>query len=269
MKMKTSEFIRLSGTTPRTLRYYEEKKAIMPTRDTENAYHYYTEEDLIMLWESRSLNSIGISIDDIPFRRENTHTDNILASLTEIQHDLDEKILELERRLKTVISTKHRYEMLEQAADRISDYSYQRIYRLFVNDPAVSSHPAFDETIRKWAGAIPQTKFTMTIDHTQLTGNPDHLLDIKLGLGISQKNAAEAHLPTGDPVVLAPRCSGGMCVLSVADPMNICERDIQPLLNHAQQKQCEITGDFHARLSHISMKDGHPLYHFFLHSVLS
>ncbi len=269
MKWKTSEFLRLSGATPRTLRYYEEKKAILPERNQENAYHLYSEQDLIMLWETRSLNSIGFSIEDIAYWRENTHPEDIIDSLTEMQHSLDDQILSLERRLRTVTSTKHRYEMLRDSPSEVTKYQYHGIYRLLISNQEIISHPDFDETIRKWTSAIPETKLTLVIDHTQLNGEPDHLLPVQIGLGISRRHAEEINLPTKAPVRLFERSSGGMCSLVLSDPTKIRESHLKLLLDHAASLNKEIAGDFHARLSHISMENGEPRFHFFMHSVLA
>lgn len=268
MKLKTSEFLRLSGTTPRTLRYYEDKNAINPHRDSKNDYRYYSEHDLIMLWEARSLNNLGVPIDSIPFRRQQGSVSNIIESLSQIELSLDEQITLLEQRLRTVISTKHRYERIARSSDSISPYSYQGIYRLYVNDPVVTSHPEFDECIRKWVASIPQTKFTMTIDHTQLTGDPDHALSVRMGLGISKRSARNIELITQEPVHFTPRVSGAMCHMTLKNPLEIHERDLAPLMLYAKQHDLEISGDFHARLSHISTDSDYILYHFFMHAVM-
>ena len=268
MKLKTSEFLRLSGTTPRTLRYYEEKNAISPARNSSNSYRYYSEHDLIMLWEARTLNSLGVPIEDISFRRENSTSSNIVESLSQIQLSLDQQITLLEARLRTVISTKHRYEMLAHSPQNISSYSYEGIYRLYVNDPQTTAHPRFDEVIRQWTAAIPQTKFTTTIDHTQLNGDPDHQLDVKMGLGIARRYAKDIGLITDTPVCFSPRASGIMCHLTLKNPLEIFERDLQPILQYLNENEREISGPFHTRLSHISVGHEGSLYHFFLHATL-
>lgn len=68
--MKTGEFIRMAGTTMRTLRYYESKNILHPVRNQENTYRSYDEHDLLALWEAKRLSSLSIPLDKVMFFKE-------------------------------------------------------------------------------------------------------------------------------------------------------------------------------------------------------
>lgn len=264
MNMKTGEFIRMAGTTMRTLRCYESKNILHPVRNQENTYRSYDEHDLLALWEAKCLNSLSIPLDEVMFFKEE---DEIINRMRQIEQGLSRQIEELERRLQSVAATRHRYEVLASCRDCFVPYTYNSICRLFVNTQEALGHPRFSEMIHGWCNAIPLTKFTMTIGHTAITGDPDHILPVKMGLGIMRSRAGEAGLDTEGPAVVYPRCSGHMCHITVESPLQIRERHLSPLLDFIRKEGREITGDFHLRLSHI-VKDGEsPCYHFFLHSV--
>lgn len=268
MLMKTNTLIRCSGTSARTLRYYEQKGILHPRRDERNTYRYYGESDLISLWEAKSLSELGLRLSDIERHQSEDKVEPILFRLDRLQTDLTRKIEEYERKLQVVVSTRHRYEQYAAAGNGIVPYSYQNIYRLFLPEDPEHTDARFDCVMKQWADALPFTKINAVIDHRALTGNPDHRLPVRLGLGISQKHAMEQNLPLDPPVLRYPRVSGIMTAVSLGDPGCICERDLEPLLAYIRQNDLEIVGDFHARLAYISNTTGEaPSYHFFLHAA--
>lgn len=63
--MKVHEAARQLGVTPRTLRFYEEKGLISPSKTLGNKYRSYSEHDLIRLRWIISLRELGMSLSSI------------------------------------------------------------------------------------------------------------------------------------------------------------------------------------------------------------
>ena len=63
--MKIKEVERLAGITSDNVRYYEKEGLIKPSRNAENNYREYTEDDVETLIKIRMLRTIGIPIADI------------------------------------------------------------------------------------------------------------------------------------------------------------------------------------------------------------
>jgi DNA-binding transcriptional MerR regulator len=61
--MRIGELADLTGTTTRSLRYYE-AQGLLPARRTSNGYRDYSEADVRVVTEIRSLLAIGFSLED-------------------------------------------------------------------------------------------------------------------------------------------------------------------------------------------------------------
>ncbi|REK77206.1 MerR family transcriptional regulator [Paenibacillus paeoniae] len=63
--MKVHEAATMVGVTPRTLRFYEEKKLVTPHKTNDNGYRSYSEDDIMRLRWIVSLRELGMSIAQI------------------------------------------------------------------------------------------------------------------------------------------------------------------------------------------------------------
>ena len=111
--MLIGELAERAGTSPRTLRYYEEHGLVRPRRDG-NGYRQYDDAELRVVHEIRTLLADGFGLDDIkPFvaclragndaghvcpdsvavlRRRLAEVDGYLTQLTEIQRRLRDQL---------------------------------------------------------------------------------------------------------------------------------------------------------------------------------
>ena len=63
--MKIGEVELITGITKRNIRFYEKVELLNPTRNEDNQYRDYLEEDVKNLKEIKLLRKLGISIEDI------------------------------------------------------------------------------------------------------------------------------------------------------------------------------------------------------------
>lgn len=111
--MLISELAERAGTSPRTLRYYEEHGLVRPRRDA-NGYRQYDDAELRVVHEIRALLADGFAVDDIkPFvaclragnsaghmcpdsvavlRRRLAEVDGYLEQLTDVRQRLSEQL---------------------------------------------------------------------------------------------------------------------------------------------------------------------------------
>ncbi|GIE79675.1 MerR family transcriptional regulator [Actinoplanes philippinensis] len=114
--MLIGELAERAGTSPRTLRYYEEHGLIHPSRDA-NGYRQYDDGELRVVHEIRALLADGFGVDDIkPFvaclragnsaghvcpdsaavlRRRLAEVDGYLDQLTAVRHRLQTQLEEI------------------------------------------------------------------------------------------------------------------------------------------------------------------------------
>jgi DNA-binding transcriptional MerR regulator len=116
--MLISELAERAGTSPRTLRYYEEQGLVRPRRDA-NGYRQYDDAELRVVTEIRARLAAGFGLEDIrPFveclragnesghvcpdsvvvlRRKLTEVDGYLDQLTEVRERLRAQLTEAQR----------------------------------------------------------------------------------------------------------------------------------------------------------------------------
>ncbi|MEU4687614.1 MerR family transcriptional regulator [Actinoplanes sp. NPDC023714] len=120
--MLIGELAERAGTSPRTLRYYEEHGLVRPSRDA-NGYRQYDDAELRVVHEIRALLADGFGVDDIkPFvdclragnsaahvcpdavavlRRRLAEVDGYLARLNDVRRRLSDQLDEaIEHRLE-------------------------------------------------------------------------------------------------------------------------------------------------------------------------
>jgi DNA-binding transcriptional MerR regulator len=63
--MKVGALAKQTGISVRTLHYYDEIKLLSPSRRTESGHRLYTADDIARLQQIRSLQHLGLSLDDV------------------------------------------------------------------------------------------------------------------------------------------------------------------------------------------------------------
>ena len=91
--LSAGEFARICGTTRDTLRYYEKQKVLIPWKNRENGYHYYSYAQIGSFYFISTLRSAGLSIREI---RDQLSTANASGFLPYIHMQID--VLKQQRR---------------------------------------------------------------------------------------------------------------------------------------------------------------------------
>lgn len=99
----TGEFARRASTSVRTLRYYDEKGLLRPSKVSEAGYRYYTDNDFIKLQQIIVLKKLGFTLDDINSISLNGKDPGFVKESFELQLQLvKDKIAELNRIRQTI-----------------------------------------------------------------------------------------------------------------------------------------------------------------------
>lgn len=96
------ELSELSGITPRTLRFYEEKGIIKSTRDKSNNYRLYNQQAVDDLQKILFLRELGLSIVDIQTIFKNNNQEKILE--TQLLK-LEQESIRIKKLIKTIQKT--------------------------------------------------------------------------------------------------------------------------------------------------------------------
>ena len=95
--MKIKEVERQVGISKANIRYYEEEGLIHPARNSENNYREYSEKDVELLKEIKTLRLIGIPVQEIRKLYENKMT---------LQEAISHRLNEIEREERALKETK-------------------------------------------------------------------------------------------------------------------------------------------------------------------
>lgn len=109
------------NTTPRSIRFYEERGLISPVKDKENDYRYFTEKDLLRLGTILALREIGVRVQDIKKLLEDP--DMSMKQYLDVQRSaLFERWLEMKDMINTID------QMVEHTEDE--NYAVEEIHKL-------------------------------------------------------------------------------------------------------------------------------------------
>ena len=92
--MTIKEIEQKTGLTRSNIRFYEKEKLVIPTRNEDNGYREYTEEDVKNLKRIAYLRTLGISIEDI--RRISNKEADLLDIIKKQTRILEQELSELE-----------------------------------------------------------------------------------------------------------------------------------------------------------------------------
>ncbi|WP_169079059.1 MerR family transcriptional regulator [Microcella alkalica] len=128
MEWSIQQIARLSGTTSRTLRHYDEQGLLPPTRVGANGYRYYDEAALVRLQRILLLRQLGLGLPAIAELLDG-QTDDV-AALTTHRALLEQERDRVERLIATVTTTIERLEggqelMAEEVFDGFDHTQYR------------------------------------------------------------------------------------------------------------------------------------------------
>ena len=94
----------MAGTTPRTLRFYDEIGLLRPSKVGDNGYRYYGEESLIRLQQILLYRELDMPLEEIKQIMDRQDFD-VLSALEVHKEELLKRITQLERIIRTVDHT--------------------------------------------------------------------------------------------------------------------------------------------------------------------
>lgn len=96
------EVCKLFNTTRDTLRYYENKGLVNPSKDEENGYRYYDVEDLNSLTDIFSFKKLKLPLDNIKKAVKNSTPEDILDIINQKEKHLQEEMSKIKELQKTL-----------------------------------------------------------------------------------------------------------------------------------------------------------------------
>lgn len=159
MRYTVNKLAKLSGVSPRTLRFYDNIGLLKPAFYGDNQYRYYEEEQLLMLQQILFFRELGFPLGDIQqilssndfdkIKSLKTHKSMLKASLERTEtliKTIDKTILHIEGKV-----TMHVEEFFDQI--RLRDSTIQKDYEKYLVGRGIISQEEMDqswEKIKHW-----------------------------------------------------------------------------------------------------------------------
>jgi len=156
MQYTVNKLARLSGVSPRTLRFYDEIGLLKPAFYGDNQYRYYEEEQLLMLQQILFFRELGFSLDDIQRIISSDDFDKIEALNAHksiLQKNLESTAVLIRTIDKTLLHLRGNIIMTEQEMYAGFDPTKQKEYQNYLLDNKViteSEIHKFHEKVKNW-----------------------------------------------------------------------------------------------------------------------
>lgn len=205
--MTIQDFSERTGISKSALRYYESKNLLLPKRNGENGYRYYTEEQIDVVKLISSLRIAGISIKDIQtyLNESDMNKQKMLDSWTEL---LKQKHHHISVSLHYIESRKHDnpFHLLEKKEEKIIWYT------------AISEPGKFGNHFIKRMAELADVSIPVNNAYLKYLSGKEKV-KVQIGFGISDKVNID-HLDSIDHIEKMPAC------LCIAMPYKSCVSEI-------------------------------------------
>jgi DNA-binding transcriptional MerR regulator len=94
------EFAKAVGTSPKTIRFYEEAGVLPPARRSEQGWRLYDSKDIARLRFVRGARSIGLGLNEI--RRFLSHRDRGEPACNDVLESIGKQIAEVDRQIEAL-----------------------------------------------------------------------------------------------------------------------------------------------------------------------
>lgn len=134
-KYKIGEVSKILGVSTDTLRLYEKKNIVIPSKDIENKYRYYSIYDIYNLIGSIFYRRINISLDDISELMWNSTYEQTKEIILNKGKEIENEIKKQNIYLKKINKLKESFTLIENHLDKISIRPLNKVFILCELEP--------------------------------------------------------------------------------------------------------------------------------------
>ena len=258
--MRSSELMKRLGITREMLRYYEKEQLIAPSREEENGYRQYTQQDGFELLRIKDLQAHRLSIQEV--RKSLTYqTLNMQQQqLLSIEQNLQEQIRSLTSQLSRI--QRHRLFIEDSMAEehKVTELNTYGIYKLMLLGEGVPDAPETKGIAAEWLQNMPFTEIGWTLPWPDTFDGQS--LHAQIGLISMPHCAFERNLTTDSPVYFFPPGKSLLVMVSTDDPFSVPAAAFSPLAEYARAHRYHVISDISGRYSGFDYRDGKKRYFF-------
>lgn len=251
------EFSRRSGISTDTLRFYEKKHLLKPTRNEQNNYRYYTDYDLLELQNIYFMRSFSTSLNDILPEKLPYAIDTQLGRIQfEIDH-LNQKIEALKTLKNRIERSASTLAEIKSGINVCREYPIKPRYVLHYDDDPTPDH----SIISDWMQKMPLTVSLLTIRSPDFSFDSQTAMPVRIGLQIVETFANTQQIHLDPPVTFLPASPGIRCILRLRDPLHPTAADFAPVLQYLKANSLKPARDWAFGIRGIDQDENGKLYY--------
>lgn len=232
MKIRISDFERLTGVSSATLRYYDSLGVLCARRNSKNNYRTYDAQDVLRLIQLRQIQAFGIPLGALSPQESDVSCEGILGSLTQRQKEIEQSIEEMYRLLERIKLHANSYQRAAHCDSAIVRTRMVGTYRLFLSDPEVASHRNTPEIFQRWIAAAPHVYSVIRIRYAQLSACKGGTCPADMGIGLFKRVFDSIGDTFREPMVYSPVNTCINTMIETPDPTCIPVSALRPMLDY-------------------------------------
>ena len=251
----------LLGLSPEVIRHYTHMGILKPVVNSGNNYKYYDEQDLLYLANIRVNRSLGLSLPQAQDFQSGSVKDqrNLLAERSQQLSAEIEKLQKLQKRLTEVETFLAQADMctMEGVVKDVRRDPIHSVYTYGLKKP----HTDQLAIVQQWSRLFPFVHISIKLPKEELNDPTfEGPYSVELGLGIVHKYLEEFNLRATRPVETIPEGRFLIIYLKTFDILNLCPKDLKPLLGKVRSLNMSFTHSSSGRLLAIEETPEGPLF---------
>ncbi len=267
MELTIGEFARLLGLSPSTIRYYEKLGLCASSRDPENNYRRYSENDALAFMNLKSCRSLEMGIGELLDATQKSSLDEQRGRLRAKKEEALSEISRLKNQVKRIEELDAFYAAIENDRGIPQEITGEKAFCLYT----IGANPHNSDEAGRLAG-IWMDRLPFTFIAVGITGESFRAssgpLGLRLGVGALERYQMRFELPLSPEIEVFPQKRGVYQWLSTRDFFSIKRTDIAPLKDYLDAHGLEAEGDITGRVFVSEFRDGAPLYHLSFRAIV-
>lgn len=241
-KYSVGDMARMLSMSPPTIRFYDQEKIVVPSRNDENQYRQYTVVDGNYLLKTKELKNVGLGVQETQKMLNEYHLSEFQQGLMCADQQLEQEILRLSL---CRLGVKKYYERCQNCAEvgRISLERRPEMYRYThqINDVFLEG-AGRTEALKRWTDYLPLTVFSFLLRREDILENLEEA-DLHWGFSVEARYAGETGLADCSLADYLPACHCVRMIFSTRNEVFLKARYLRPALAYIREHNFTLCGD--------------------------
>jgi len=241
MRLKINDIAKLLDCSTEALRYYEKEGILIPERDPENNYRYYTVQHLKLLTKCAFLRSAGFTVKEIVDIMTKGTLEDIALKMSFKEAELVKEAERLILISQTLANCRNR---IESIPDTLNTYTVTEnpefIYLINQHNKEIYTNPELTMLISKWLKFFPLVKLFVLVKQSDFLNAS---LSRYHGYGVQSSlvNAPDFEHASFTKYLKPRKCLYTMQAFSIPTESRLAS--INSMLDYIKQNKYTVSGD--------------------------